>query len=592
MRTFSGDPFRLSIRRTCPTMFSAALGAAIVGLALPAAAQGTLVRANLGAAGTQANAPALTPRLSADGRCVVFASAATNLVPEDTNQSIDIFVADRWTGITTRESVAADGTQADDGSGTPAISADGRYVAFTSRASNLVPGEANGCFEVFVRDRQTGTIVLASRSAAGLAGNGDSYAPALSADGRCVVFQSLATNLVAGDTNAVLDVFVRDLVAGTIVRASLSSPGAQANAGSEHASISADGMQVVFASSATNLAPGITSGVGNVFLRDLGVGTTSCISVDPGGAEGDDWSAAPALSPDARYIVFRSWATNLVGGDGNGAADILLHDMITGSTVRAGLGAGGVQPNADCGDPAVSSDGRFVLFSSAATNLVAGDTNSAADVFLRDRTLGTTALVSLGLGGAPAQGDSQACTLTPDGRFVLFTSSAANLVGHDGNACADAFWLDRNGCAPVVASYCSASTSSNGCVATLSASGTPSASAGAGFVLQADQVEGQRLGLFYYGLSGPAAQPFGGGKGLLCVSSPLRRMTAQDSGGDAGQCNGQLSVDWNEYVATHPHALGVPFQGGEVVWVQAWYRDPDAPGGASLSNGMWFEVCR
>lgn len=573
-------------------MLPAALGAALVGLALPAAAQGTLVRANLGPAGTQANGPAFTPRFSADGRWVVFASTATNLVPEDTNQSSDIFVQDRSSGATTRESVADDGTQANDGSGTPAISADGRFLAFASRATNLVPGDTNGRLDVFVRDRQTGTLALASLTSAGLPAGGDSFAPALSADGRYVAFQSSAPDLVFGDTNGAPDVFVRDLVNGTLVRASVSSPGAQANGGSEHAVLSADGTLLAFASSATNLAPGITSGVGNVFVRDLVVGTTSCISVDAAGHEGDDWSSAPALSSDGRFVAFRSWATNLVAADSNGAADIFLHDMTTGVTVRASLGTGGVQPDADCNDPALSADGRYVLFSSSATNLVASDTHASSDVFLRDRLLGTTTCVSRAAGDAPALGDSQACTLTPDARFVIFTSSAPNLVGQDSNACSDLFWTDRNGCAAVLASYCSAAPSSNGCVATLSAAGTPSASAGSGFVLQADLVEGQRLGLFFYGLSGPAEQPFAGGSALLCVNSPLRRMTAQNSGGDAGLCNGQLSLDWNQYVATHAHALGVPFQGGEVVWVQAWYRDPDAPGSASLSNGMWFEVCR
>ncbi len=537
------EPVRGWVGRMHTTLSSAAVGVALAGFGAGAFAQGTLMRASLGQAGAQGDAGSLAAKLSSDGRLVAFSSSATNLVPDDSNGIVDVFVQDRASGLTTRVSVAADGTQADDGSGDAAISADGRFVAFASRATNLVAGDTNGCFDVFVRDLQTGSVQRVSVSSAGVEGDRDSYGPALSADGRYVAFYSWARNLVSGDTNDTSDVFVFDTQSGTCVRASVSSSGVQGNSTSDQVALSADGRTVAFASTSTNLSAGLGSGVANIFVRDLVLGVTSCASLDPAGLEGDSWSLNPALSPDARWVAFRSYATNLVPADGNEAADILVHDRSTGVTTRASLSSTGVQANADCEDPQISSDGRYVLFTSSATNLVAGDSNGVEDVFLRDRLFGTTILLSNALAGAPANGESLLAAFTPDTRFVSFTSGASNLVPGDTNASWDVFWIDRAGPASVVANYCHAASSSHGCVSSLSASGHRPARARARLRDPGERGRGPATGPVLL-------RPFGPGRGALRQRQErvLRthrcsaRWRSPRAAGE-GACDGRLALD-------------------------------------------------
>ena len=233
-----------------------------------AGAPGVTTRASVASDGTQGNDDSWSSALSADGRYVAFQSAAGNLVAGDTNGTWDIFVRDRTTGATTRVSVASDGTQGNSASSAPVLSADGRTVAFYSSASNLVVGDT-GWADVFVRDLTTGVTRRVSVASDGSQANSDSVIPALSADGRYVAFVSLASNLVAGDTNGQSDVFVRDLAMGQTVRVSFASDGAQANGWSRSPTISADGRYVAFTSTASNLVPGDTNTVEDVFVRDL-----------------------------------------------------------------------------------------------------------------------------------------------------------------------------------------------------------------------------------------------------------------------------------------------------------------------------------
>ncbi|MHB9054157.1 MAG: TolB family protein, partial [Thermoleophilia bacterium] len=266
---------------------------------------------------------------------------------------------------------------------TPAISAGGRYVAFHSNATNLVAGDSNAAADVFVKDTQTGAISRVSTDSLGAqATGGASYIPAISAGGRYVTFFSDATNLVAGDSNAAADVFVKDTQTGATTRVSTDSSGAQATGGSSYPAISADGRYVAFHSNATDLVAGDSNGVWDVFVKDTQTGATTRVSTDSLGAQATGGSSDPAISADGRYVTFHSDATNLVAGDSNGVWDVFVKDTQTGAISRASTDSLGAQATGGSSDPAISADGRYVAFHSDATNLVTGDSNGVADVFV------------------------------------------------------------------------------------------------------------------------------------------------------------------------------------------------------------------
>ena len=404
----------------------------------PAAAQVT-ERESVASDGTQGNFASVAPALSADGRFVAFESVATNLVPGDTNGFGDVFVHDRMTGTTERVSVALDGTQGNARSLSPALSADGRFVAFASTASNLVAGDTNGRQDVFVRDRMTGTTERVSVASDGTQGNASSYTPALSADGRFVGFNSDADNLVPGDTNASTDVFVHDRMTGTTERVTVASNGTQGNSDSFTPALSADGRFVTFESDADNLVPGDTNGSTDVFVHDRQTGKTERVSVTSNGTQGNSDSFTRALSADGRFVAFESDAHNLVPGDTNGSTDVFVHDRLTGTTKRVSVTSDGTQGNGGSDFPVLSADGRFVAFESDAHNLVPGDTNGFTDVFVHDRLTGTTERVSVASDGT--QGDSASVhpAISADGGIVAFNSAATNLVPSDTNAAVDVF---------------------------------------------------------------------------------------------------------------------------------------------------------
>jgi Tol biopolymer transport system component len=231
-----------------------------------------------------------------------------------------------FAGTTTCVSVASDGSQGNDGSYSPSISADGRYVAFDSDASNLVSGDTNSESDVFVHDRQTGETTRVSVASDGEQGNEDSWYPSISADGRHVAFGSSASNLVGGDTNSEYDVFVHDRQAGQTTRVSVASDGGQGNDRSEEFSISADGRYVVFDSAASNLVGCDTNDVWDIFVHDRQAGQTTRVSAASDGSQGNSDSGGSSISADGRYVVFDSAASNLVGGDTNGNWDVFVHD--------------------------------------------------------------------------------------------------------------------------------------------------------------------------------------------------------------------------------------------------------------------------
>ncbi|WP_221030636.1 beta strand repeat-containing protein [Actomonas aquatica] len=344
----------------------------------------------------------------------------------------------------------------------PVTSEDGRYTVFASDSTNLVDGDGNNQRDIFVYDQQTSTIRRLNVSEQGAEGNGASQYPFISANANRVAFSSEATNLVLGDTNGFSDIYVVTTFTGAISRVSLSSTGTQANGSSFRPALSQDGRYVVFESSATNLVTGGTAtGVTHIFLRDTQTGTTELISVDGSGAAGNDDSTQARVSADGRYVVFASDASNLVAGDANGTRDIFVRDRTAGTTTRVSVATGGTEANGFSRSPSLTSDGGMVAFSSAASNLVAGDTNGIPDIFVHTVATGVTTRVSISSAGAQASDPSSANfqlgsinpSISATGRFVAFASLANNLTdgdavgqyqGTDSNRSLDIFVHDRD----------------------------------------------------------------------------------------------------------------------------------------------------
>lgn len=333
--------------------------------------------------------------ISADGRYIAFGSNAPNGVAEDTNGESDVFVRDRVAGTMELISVSSEGKQGNRGSSDPTISADGRFVAFSSYAFNLVPDDENSSDDVFLRDRTAQTTELVSVRSDEEQGNDFSYLPSVSADGRYVAFSSYASNLVAEDANGSTDIFVRDRVAGTTELVSVSDSESQANGLSEAASISADGRYVAFLSDASNLVPGDSNRQTDVFVRDRTAGATELVSLSSSGTQGNESSRSPSLSYDGRYVAFESTASDLVSGDTNSLADVFVRDRLSATTRRVSISSRGNQANNRSEDASISGNGRIVAFTSWASNLAPDVSDSSRDTFVRDLVAGITEQVSV-----------------------------------------------------------------------------------------------------------------------------------------------------------------------------------------------------
>ncbi|MCB0106379.1 MAG: carbohydrate binding domain-containing protein, partial [Caldilineaceae bacterium] len=398
--------------------------------------------------GTPANGASSFPQMSADGRYVVFLSDASNLVANDTNGLRDCFLHDRFTGETTRVSVASDGTQ---GNGAVTdrcfISPNGRYVAFSSFATNLVDQPTSSLWsDAFVHDTQTIVTTLVSKTHDGSPANWPSSPGPLSEDGRYVTFWSVASNLLTNEETKIAHIYVYDQKIGKSIRVSRASNGASGNANSYGVCLSADGRYVAFGSYATNLVANDTNGLLDAFVRDLQTGITTRLAAgdQPNGVSGID---GQCLSGDGRYIAFDSEASNLVANDRNGRRDTFLYDQQSRQITRVSLASDGTESNGSrwLYPPTISRDGRMIGFESYATNLVPGDTNQRIDIFVHDRDIHQTTGASLSSWGEQGNQDSLNGLIAGDGRFVAFESDATNLVFADRNGVRDIFVHDRLG---------------------------------------------------------------------------------------------------------------------------------------------------
>lgn len=368
-----------------------------------------------------------TAHIAANGRFVTFFCYAANVVANDTNAAADVFVLDRQTWLVARVSVSSSGAQADGASLYPRISGTGRWVAFQSVATHLVPNDTNGQPDIYLHDRATRITSRVSYSSQGAQANGACAEPAISTDGRYVAFSSTASNLVASDVNASGDVFVRDLLLATTTRVSVNLLGQSPNNYSQDPAISADGRCVAFESLASDLVPNDTNTNWDIFVRDRAANVTERVSVANDGTQANGFCTDPSISGDGRYVTFLSSATNLVPNDTNAKWDVFLHDRQTHATTRVSTGNNDVQGNAPTTSGEISDDGRSVLFRGFSTNLIPGDTNNKADVFVRNLATGIVTRVSVNEANQQGNDNSYDGALSKDGGEAVFVSQATNL---------------------------------------------------------------------------------------------------------------------------------------------------------------------
>jgi Tol biopolymer transport system component len=414
----------------------AGLTVAVAGLALAAVVpawaddEEALSRVSVAADGRQGNGASTRPVISGDGRIAAFNTNATNLVTADFDGLGGVLVKDLTTGVISRIAAGL----------FPTLSHDGRYVAFQSGSASLVPGDTNGKYDVFVHDRQENTTKRVSVASDGTQGNAESQDPSISADGRYVVFTSPATTLAPGATGTNRKIFRHDLETATTIEVSVRPDGTSAIRDSNSATVSGDGRFVAFASQARDLVPGSTTlNLNSAYVRDLQDGTTRRL---PSGFV----KGSPTISADGRYVAYMDSRSGLVPEDTNGFTDVFRFDLTTGEVIRVNVAGDGTPADKDSGvvpqGVPLSADGRYVLFESGATNLVADDTNTRRDAFVRDTVAGTTTRISANSTTGGTSAGNYVGGISDDGGAAVF-SSELSLQAADTNARTDVYLWQR-----------------------------------------------------------------------------------------------------------------------------------------------------
>jgi PKD repeat protein len=403
----------------------------------------TITKLTNGANGAEANGSSINPSVSADGRYAVFESTASNLIDGDLNNSSDIFLVDTANGTIQRISEPAGGGDASGSSNNPSISANGQFIVFESFAPNLVANDTNNAVDIFIYDRLSQSLERVSVASNNTEGNSHSFSPSVSADGRFVTFYSISSNLAAGDNNRAVDVFVRDRNSGETRIVSTDSNGNPGNMASWQPVISADGQFIAFSSNASNLVSGDTNGVQDIFLYEMSSTNITMLSKANDGTPGNALSAYPAISASGDYVVFESDASNLVSGDGNGLTDVFVADVLQSSVTRISITTDGGDSNAPAYQPRISQDGRFVSYYTYASNIVQPDPNDVEDVFLYDQHTGAIDMITRTAAGEPSNGSSFTAALNSDGLYVITSSLASNFDPADTNDLEDIYLFDR-----------------------------------------------------------------------------------------------------------------------------------------------------
>ncbi|SIS90839.1 beta strand repeat-containing protein [Neptunomonas antarctica] len=357
------------------------------------------------------------PSISSDGGTVAFLSDATDLVPNDTNGDRDLFVTDVETGTVTLVSKTAAGVQLNGYFGEAAVSGNGRVVAFSSSDSTAIPGDNNGSYgqDVFVKNLDTGVLTRVSESSTGGSGNQNSNDVSISDDGTKVGFNSRASDLVSNDLNNVVDVFVRDMATGDLVRASTSSTGVEGNGHSNDGIVSGNGEWAAFTSQATNFDVNDINGRADVYVKNLGTGAITVASTTQAGEFGNHNTWVHDISADGRYLVMGSYADNLVADSYNGNNQVFRKDMLTGEILHVSTDSDGVK--FDANSPKISDDGQFIVFTSSSSNLSSDPEANYGRVYIKDVLSGSLLMISEDVPSGQYVGD---LSISSDGNTVTY----------------------------------------------------------------------------------------------------------------------------------------------------------------------------
>lgn len=538
---------------------------------------------NVNSAGTWQSQTVNGNEISDGGRYVVFVSSYP-IDPADTNGWEDIYLRDLEGGTTSIASLGTGGVWPDRNQSDPSISSTGRYVAFMSTSVNLVPGNDPGWDpDVFVRDLQTGVVKRCSIGSGGIEPDAPSYDPDVSGDGRFVSFVSTATNIVS-NPGTWWQVFVFERATGNVTMASSSAAGVPGNnhTSSTRSQLSADGRYCAFDTLAS-FSPNDTNAAVDCYRKDLVTGQIELVSADPVSAQaGQSHSVVPALSADGRWIAFSTgdmWAANDVNG--LGTYDAYVRDMSSSAMTLVSVGLNGFAAK---GRPSgISADGKHVVFTSDSANIVANDNNGYFDAFVRDLNLGQTTRESVSYAGGDPDWNADVPTISGNGRRIAFNSLALNIVqGVPSSFYTNCYARDRGPSATPQA-YCIAKVNSQGCTPAIGYSGVPSATQANTFHITATNIINQKSGTLFYSVVGPAQIIFQGG--WLCVQLPKRVPGLLSSGGNSPgpDCSGVFSREFNAYIAS---GIDPALVAGQEVWAQFWSRDPADATTTNLTDAL------
>ena len=528
------------------------------------------------------------PSISEDGRHVAFQTQAA-LLPADTNGMDDVYVVDRQTGSVTCASTTLNGVYGNGTSAAPHISTDGRWVAFSSTSTNLQQLDSNGAMlDVFLKDLQTGTLTRVSDAhLSPSSASGHSDFPSVSDDGRFVAFHSEAVDLIANDTNNANDIFVRDMQTGLTERISEGVWG-QSNGGSFFPVISGDGTHVAFQSDASNLILFDNNGALDVFVKPDKLNPL-LVSRTPLGAPGNGNSGNASISTTGSHVAFDTDATNIDVADINGATDVYVFEVATLEMELASLAQWQAQGASGAQESQLARDGRSIAFASA-SSLAPNSSPGYTNIFVRDLEADMTWTASAPSGAATsATGDSDHPVLAQGGAVVAFSSDAADLVPGDPSNKDEVFVRTMH---PDPFSYCVSSITSSGCQPFLSSSGFPSLTNADFFSVIGDDLPNQKNGLLFYGFAGPAANPFAGA--TMCVQGSKKRTPLMGTAGQpvGDDCTGFFVYDMNAFGAGLLGGNPKPelLQFGQQVTLQFWGRDAQSASGSFLTDALQYVV--